>query len=104
MLDSLRPGWFGLAQQLECVAVVAKHTLIDAALVGVDTVITFAGCPGETVMAALDARGIRVLLDLVNDLLDLASGKVQAKATDRRRLAVNATVASAGGSSGSPSA
>lgn len=37
-------------------------------------------------------KRVQALQALVNDLLDLASGKVEAKASDRRRVAVNAIV------------
>jgi glycerophosphoryl diester phosphodiesterase len=33
LLDELREGWLGMAQQLGCAALVLKHTLVDAALV-----------------------------------------------------------------------
>ncbi|HSW04465.1 glycerophosphodiester phosphodiesterase [Aquabacterium sp.] len=32
LLDTLWPGWFDVAQSLGCVAVVSKHTLMDASL------------------------------------------------------------------------
>jgi glycerophosphoryl diester phosphodiesterase len=34
LLDTLWPGWFEVASALGCVAVVSKHTLMDAALIG----------------------------------------------------------------------
>ena len=34
LLDTLRDGWFDLAQALGCVAVVTNHALMDAALIG----------------------------------------------------------------------
>ena len=34
LLDTLWPGWFDMARQLGCVAVVTNHKLMDAALIG----------------------------------------------------------------------
>lgn len=53
LLDSLWPGWFDMAQQLGCVAVVSKHTLMDAALI-----------------AQLQSAGLRALCYTVNDAVD----------------------------------
>lgn len=50
LLDSLWPGWLDLARSLACVAAVARHDLIDAALV-----------------AQLQGAGMRLLSYTVND-------------------------------------
>lgn len=53
LLDKLSPGWFELAQQLGCVAVVTQHRLMDAAVV-----------------AQLHGAGLRALCYTVNDPAD----------------------------------
>jgi glycerophosphoryl diester phosphodiesterase len=53
LLDKLWPGWFDVAQSLGCVAVVCKHTLMDAALV-----------------QTLHGAGWRALCYTVNDAAD----------------------------------
>lgn len=50
LLDSLWDGWFGMAQQLDCVAVITNHKLMDAALI-----------------AQLHGAGLRALVYTVND-------------------------------------
>jgi glycerophosphoryl diester phosphodiesterase len=50
LLDSLWPGWLDMARSLACVAAVARHDLIDAALV-----------------AQLQGAGMRLLSYTVND-------------------------------------
>jgi glycerophosphoryl diester phosphodiesterase len=53
LLDSLWNGWFDIAQQLGCVAVVTNHMLMDAALI-----------------AQLHSAGLRALCYTVNDAAD----------------------------------
>jgi glycerophosphoryl diester phosphodiesterase len=50
LLDGMKPGWFQLAQQLACVAVVTQHRLMDA-----------------SVVAQLHGAGLRALCYTVND-------------------------------------
>ena len=50
LLDSLWPGWLDVARRLDCVAAVARHDLIDTALV-----------------AQLQAAGMRLLSYTVNE-------------------------------------
>ena len=50
LLDTLAPGWFDLAQQLGCDAVVSHYRLMDAAMV-----------------AQLHTAGLRALCYTVND-------------------------------------
>ena len=50
LLDSLWPGWLGVAQQLSCVAVVTHYSLMDSALI-----------------QQLHAAGLRALCYTVND-------------------------------------
>ncbi len=56
LLDTLWDGWFGMAQALDCVAVVTNHQLMDAALI-----------------AQLHGAGWRALCYTVNDAADAAS-------------------------------
>jgi glycerophosphoryl diester phosphodiesterase len=53
LLDTLWSGWFEVAQQLDCVAVVSQHRLMDAAL-----------------MAQLKTAGLRALCYTVNEVAD----------------------------------
>ncbi|WP_395703407.1 glycerophosphodiester phosphodiesterase [Aquabacterium sp.] len=55
LLDTLWDGWFGMAQALDCVAVVTNHQLMDAALI-----------------AQLHGAGWRALCYTVNDAADAA--------------------------------
>jgi glycerophosphoryl diester phosphodiesterase len=53
LLDALRNGWFEQARSLGCVAVVTKHTLMDAAVIG-----------------RLHGAGLRALVYTVNDVAE----------------------------------
>jgi glycerophosphoryl diester phosphodiesterase len=53
LLDALRDGWFEQARSLGCVAVVTKHTLMDAAVIG-----------------RLHSAGLRALVYTVNDVAE----------------------------------
>ncbi len=54
LLDTLWDGWLGVAQALDCVAVVSNHTLMDEAL-----------------MAQLRSSGLRGLCYTVNEAVDV---------------------------------
>ena len=54
LVDTLWPGWFEMAQQLACVAVVSNHRLMDAAL-----------------LARLHGAGLRALCYTVNEAADV---------------------------------
>ena len=72
LLDSLWPGWFDVASQLGCIAVVTNHGLMDAHLV-----------------ARLHGAGLRALVYTVNDaeraqtLIDLGIDGIVTDAVDR---------------------
>ena len=53
LIDTLWPGWFQMAQQLACVAVVSNHRLMDAAL-----------------LSQLHDAGLRALCYTVNEVAD----------------------------------
>jgi len=54
LIDTLWPGWFLMAQQLACVAVVSNHRLMDAAL-----------------LSQLHSAGLRALCYTVNEVADV---------------------------------
>ena len=72
LLDSLWPGWFEIASQLGCVAVVSNHALMDASL-----------------LERLHGAGLRALVYTVNDaqraqaLIDLGIDGIVTDAIDR---------------------
>ncbi len=71
LLDTLWPGWLGIAQSLGCVAVVTNHKLMDEALMGqLQTAKLRALC--YTVNDAADARRLLALgIDgLITDAVD----------------------------------
>ena len=53
LIDTLWPGWFQMAQQLACVAVVSNHRLMDAAL-----------------LSQIHGAGLRALCYTVNEVAD----------------------------------
>ena len=53
LIDTLWPGWFQMAQQLACVAVVSNHRLMDAAL-----------------LSQIHGSGLRALCYTVNEVAD----------------------------------